>query len=184
MRVNWVFTDDMILDPLADTSVMKDIGSFWGSWKTWRSCSTDNVVCHNLRKATELVQRDFATKCNLYIPNEIYISLNRPQGVYLYEGKFVDDIQPEEIVAMHLAASVSDIVLLLGFDWTEQPKKTDKLLEHRAHVYRTLIKHVIGNNRETQWVLVDHAGEIMPFLSALPNLTQDSMQNVFELFST
>ena len=184
MNVNWVLADRTILDPLTDVVAMKEIGSFWGSWKTWRSCSTDNVVCHEMIKAQELIKRSFHNSCNFYIPNEIFVSLDRPEGVNLYEGKFLDDFQPEEIVAMHLAASVSDIILLLGFDWQEQVKNPDKLTEHRAHVYRTMIKHVIEDNPQVQWVLVDHPNAIMKMLVNLPNLNKDTMATALSLLDS
>ena len=184
MNVNWVLADRTILDPLADVAAMKEIGSFWGSWRTWRSCATDNVVCHEMSKAQELIKRSFHTTCNFYMPNELFVSLDRPDGVNLYEGKFPDDVQPEEIVAMHLAASVSDIVLLLGFDWQEQEKNPDKLTEHRAHVYRTMVKHVIEGNPEIQWVLVDHPGDVMKMLTNLPNLSQDTMATALSLLDS
>lgn len=184
MNVSWVLADSIQLDPLVDLSKIKEIGPLWGSWKTWRGCQTDNVICHDIDKAQELIKRSFQNNCNFYIPNDAWIPLDRPDGVKLYEGKFLDEFQPEEIVAMHLAASQSDIVLLLGFDLTEQSKNPDRLLEHRAHVYRTLIKHCIENNSEVQWVLVDHPGDIMKFLSKLPNLVKDSMETALSLLDS
>jgi len=181
MNITWVFADTLSLDPSVDIKDIKEIGSSWGSWKTWRGCQTDNVICHNFGKAQELVQRSFHLTCNFYIQNELWTELDRPEKVLVYEGKFLDEFQPEEIVAMHLAASVSDIVLLLGFDLTEKAKNPDKLLEHRAHVYRTLVKHCIENNPTVQWVLVDHPEPVMKMLSKLENLTSDSMQNCLEL---
>jgi hypothetical protein len=181
MNISWVFADTALLDPMANLSVMKEIGSSWGSWKTWRGCQTDNVICHNLEKAQDLVKRNFQNTCNFYIPNNNWVTLDRPDKVLLYEGNFLDEFQPEEIVAIHLAACVSDIVLLVGFDWTEKTKNPNKLLEHRAHVYRTLIKHAMENNPEVQWVLVDHPEPVMKFLSKIPNLVQDTMENCLEL---
>jgi len=181
MNINWVLADNFILDPVVDIKEIKEIGPLWGSWKTWRGCQTDNVICHELNKAGDLLKRNFQNNCNFYIPNESWITLDRPEGVQLYEGKFLDEFQPEEIIAMHLAASQSDIVLLLGFDLTEKTKNPDKLLEHRAHVYRTLVKHCIENNSEVQWVLVNHPGPVMKFLSKLENLTIDSMENCLGL---
>jgi hypothetical protein len=181
MNISWVFADTALLDPTANLSDMKEIGSSWGSWKTWRGCQTDNVICHNLEKAKDLIKRNFQTTCNFYIPNTDWVTLDRPDNVLLYEGSFLDEFQPEEIVAMHLAASVSEIVLLVGFDWTEKPKNPNKLLEHRAHVYRTLIKHAMENNPEVQWVLVDHPEPVMKFLSKTSNLVQDTMESCLGL---
>jgi hypothetical protein len=184
MNISWVFADTLVLDPLTDVDTMKEIGPMWGSWRTWRSCSTDNVICHDLAKAKELMKRNFQTSCNFYIPNQHWTTLDRPEGVRLYEGSFLDEYQPEEIVAMHLAASQSEIVLLLGFDLSEKAKQPEKLLEHRAHVYRTLVKHVIENNPEVQWVLVDHEGDIMKMLRNLPNLTKDTMEMALSLLDS
>jgi hypothetical protein len=181
MNISWVLADSLVLDPTVDLKLMKDTGPLWGSWKTWRGCQTDNVICHELSKGRDLINREFHTICNFYIPNSNFITLERPENVLLYEGAFLDDYQPEEIVAMHLAGGSSDIVLLLGLDLTEKEKSIDKLTEHRAHVYRTLVKHAIEDNPEVQWVLVDHPAPVMKMLSKLPNLTSDTMSNCLGL---
>lgn len=181
MNISWVLTDSIVLDPTIDLKLMKDTGPLWGSWKTWRSCQTDNVICHDMGKGRELIQREFHKTCNFYIPNGNFATLERPDNVLLYEGAFLDDYQPEEIVAMHLAASQSDIVLLLGFDLTEKEKSSDKLIEHRRHVYQTLVKHCIENNPEVQWVLVDHPEPVMKLLEKITNLTSDTMENCLGL---
>jgi hypothetical protein len=184
MNINWVLADNTIMDPMADIEAMKKIGPLWGSWRTWRGCQTDNVICHDVDKAADLTARSFQSGCNFYIPNENFIILDRPDGVKLYEGKFVDTVQPEEIIGMHLAASVSDIVLLLGFDWAEKAKTDDKLLGHRQHVYSTLVKHCIEDNPEVQWVLVDHPQPVMKMLSKLENLTKDTMSSALSLLDS
>lgn len=184
MNVSWVLSDKVVLDPLADLSILKNIGSFWGSWKTWRACATDNVICYDMNQAQSLIKRQFQKQCNFYIPNSLYTLLGRPPNVKLYEGNFVHDVDSqEEIIAMHLLASTSDIVLLLGFDLEDRPKTPDKLIQHRFLNYQNLIKQVIANNPETQWVLVDHKGEIGKIFESLGNLTKDSMDNVIELLT-
>jgi hypothetical protein len=85
---------------------------------------------------------------------------------------------------MHLAASQSDIVLLMGFDWTKKPKFTDRLLEHHAHVYRTLVGHTVRNNPNVQWVLVDHSPDIWKDLTKLENLTQDTFSNIIKMLAS
>jgi hypothetical protein len=182
MIVNWVLNTGIELDPTVEIRQLKDIGSLWGSWKTWRACQTDNVICHDLKRAQELIQRNFQNKCNFYIPNSDFVTLNRPQAVKIYEGEFVHDVgQQEDIVSMHLAASQADIVLLLGFDFTEPKKNEDRLQEHRAYNYRSLCKQAIKANVQTQWVLIDHPGEVMKDWNILDNLTCDSLSNVLNL---
>lgn len=182
MRINWVLANQLALDPLIEISTLKSIGCLWGSWTTWRSCQTDNVICHDMQKADDLINRNFHKSCNFYIPKSFYITLNRPQNVQIYEGDFIHEVENrEEIISMHLAASNSDIVLLLGFDWTEQPKNADALLEHKALNYRHLIKHAMLGYPDIQWVAIDHPGPFMELYEEIPNLTQDSLKNVLEI---
>jgi hypothetical protein len=77
----------------------------------------------------------------------------------------------EEIIAMHLAASVSDIVLLLGFDWSQLSQ------QH----YAGLVSQVIRDNAKTQWVLIDHPGKPHETMTNLSNLTQDTLSGVLTL---
>ena len=184
MRINWVVADATVIVPDVDITAIKNIASIWGSWRTWRAYQTDNVICHDPAKVDELLKRAFQVACNFYIPNSTYVALDRPLGVQLYEGDFVHDLdRKEEIVAMHLAASRSDIVLLVGFDFTEQPRNSDRMVEHQAQHHRGLAMQAIRDNAEIQWVLIDHPGKIHPAMADLPNLTQDTMNNVLELNS-
>jgi len=185
MNINWVVSDSASIGPEVDLAKLKEIGSFWGGWRSWRACQTDNVICYDQTKASELIKRKFYEGCNFYIPNSIYQSLDRPDKVRIFEGEFLHELDHyEEIIAMHLAAGSSDIVLLLGFDLTEPTINEDKLIEHRAFNYRALIKQVIMDNSEIQWVLVDHPGEIMKEMSNLANLNSDKMDTVLALPSS
>jgi hypothetical protein len=182
MNVNWVVAYNTDLDPGVDLQKIKNIGSIWGSWRTWRGCQTDNVICHNGTQAKELIDKRLHTACNFYVSSEIYKALNQPERVFSYGGDFSHDvIEQDDLVAMHLAATTSDIVLLLGFDWTARPlpKEPDKRL--LRHNYINLVRESIAGNAKTQWVLIDHPGAIMPELAKLPNLTQDSINNVFQM---
>ena len=179
MNISWVIANGAILDPLVAPGDLKNVGSFWGGWQTWRQFQTDNVICYDLAKAKELITRKFHHTCNLFVPNSIFADLERPTGVQVYEGEFIHDVdQKEEIVAMHLVSGVSDIVLLFGFEFAEQPILQDKLLEHRAQNYRSLTKQVIIANSQTQWVVIDHDKEFRKDLLPLQNLTKDTLKNV------
>jgi hypothetical protein len=102
----------------------------------------------------------------------------------LYEGEFVHDTPGhDEIIALHLVSSTSDIVLLLGFDLAETQLPTDRLERHRSVNYRNLIRQTILGNPQTQWVLVDHYGEIGKDFGQLENLTQDTLPNVIGMLS-
>ena len=182
MRINWVVADSTVLPPDVDVVALKDIAAIWGGWRTWRGCGTDNVICNDVGKAHELLKRKMNEQCNMYIPSSSFAQLDRPKNVQLYEGQFTFEIDnKDELISIQLVSGQSDIVLLLGFDWTKKPVSADRLIEHRAKNYQRFIKDTIGSNPTVQWVLVDHSGEIIPELAALENLTLDSLENVTEL---
>lgn len=184
MRVNWVVTAEYQLDPVVDLERVRGIGPIWGSWKTWRSCATDNVICHSPAKARELLDRAFQAVCNFYVPRGAYEFLKRPVGVKLYEGEFLHDTDSiEDIIALHLAAASSDIILMLGFDLTEIQSTEDRLANHRAFNRHGLIRSVIGASPSVQWVAVDHQSEMDRSYRELPNLTCDTMKNALQLLA-
>jgi hypothetical protein len=184
MNINWVLANQVDLDPTVDLAKLKSIGSLWGSWRTWRACQTDNVICHDSTRAQELIDKQFATICNFYVSSAVYQDLKQPQRVQTYGGDFSHEVQEQdEIVAMHLAATASDIVLLLGFDWSARPLPADADQRLLRHNYINLVREAIAGNARTQWVVIDHAGEIMPELAKLPNLTQDTMSKVFAMLA-
>ena len=182
MNISWVLADSTPADPTVDIDQLKQLGAFWGSWRTWRAWQTDNVICHDQTKADDLIKRNFQNNCNFYIPNSVYTSLDRPDGVRLYEGAFVHDVdRQEEIVAMHLAATTNDIVLLFGFDLTELVANPDRLASHRAHHHRNLLHQAVKDYDHVQWVIVDHTGDLDPNLAKLTNIATDSLQAVLAL---
>jgi hypothetical protein len=182
MNISWVLADSATADPTVDIVELKQLGAFWGSWRTWRAWQTDNVICHDQNKADELIKRNFQNSCNFYIPNAVYTSLDRPNGVQVYEGAFVHDVdRQEEIVAIHLAATTSDIVLLFGFDLSELVPNADRLLAHRAQHHRNHIYQAIKDFDQVQWVVVDHTGDLDPNLVNLDNVVTDNLETVLAL---
>ena len=182
MRVNWVIASGYQLDPALDPDQLKLVGPIWGSWHTWRSCSTDNVICNDFSKSRELLDRAFQAVCNFYVPRKFYQDLGRPIGLKLYDGEFGQDIDHlEDIVAMHLAASVSDIVLLLGFDFGEIQLPENQLKKHKNINRHRLIRSIIAADDRIQWVAVDHPSELDKSYQNLPNLTCDTMENALKL---
>lgn len=184
MRISWVLANDTMLDPHVDVERMKSVGSFWGSWQTWRAYSTDNVICSDLARTQELLKRQFYKHCNLYVSRANWAMSDRPEGVRLFEGEFRQEvIKADEIISMQLAASQSDLVLLLGFDWAKRQALPDKLAQHQRQVYMHMAKHAIADT-SIQWVLIDHAPELDPAFANLPNLTQDNLSSVFDMLGT
>ena len=181
VKISWVMAADHSLDPAVDVERMKSVGPVWGSWRTWRSCGTDNVICHQQQKGRELLDRAFQAVCNFYLPRNLYEPLARPVGVRLYDGDFdreLDDI--EDIVALHLAGASSDIVLIVGFNWTVPENVTDRFERHKIMNRHGLMRSVIATMPNTQWVAIDCA-EMDKSYQNLANLTCDSLQNALQL---
>lgn len=184
MRITWVLADVAEVNPAIDLERLKNIGPFWGGWRTWRSYNTDNVICYEESEVRNLITRNFHTRCNLHIPDVVYQKVDRPDGVMLYQGEFHELVDhPDEIVSMHLAAAVSDIVLLVGFDLTQRSLDHDKMAKHKWHNYVQYFLHMIKANPNVQWVLLDHSDSIEKVLQGLPNLQFDTLDNVLTQFS-
>lgn len=183
MNINWVLTDTTSIDPTVDIDRLKALGPFWGGWPTWRSYGTDNVVCHDSSQARSLVNNNFHSRCNLYVPSSVYQEIDRPTGVKLYQGEFNHLIDhPNDIVSMHLASGVSDVVLLLGFDLTQKPNPDDKLQFHKWHNYRNYFCQIVKTSESVQWVLLDQPSEIDKDLKKIPNLQFDTLENILTQF--
>ncbi len=182
MRVCWIVSENYI-DPKTTTDQLHSIGPLWGSWRTWRSWNTDNVICDDVQKVKELVQRDFQKNCNLYIPNKTFGDAGRSPEVKLYEGNFPGELdRPEEIIAMHLAASGYDLVLLLGFELSDSDI-LDKFQLHKRTNYINAFRATLNTYPDVQWVLIDHPNPITKKIT-LPNLTADSLDSVMGLLAS
>ena len=181
MRISWVIAGDYQLDPTVSVEQMKNIGPMWGSWRTWRGCGTDNVICHEQKKARELLDRAFQAVCNFYIPRSLYESLSRPVGIRLYDGDFNQELDGiEDIVAMHLASADSDIVLMLGFGWSLPQNVEDRFERHKITNRHGLKRSAIAGRDQIQWVAIDCI-DLDKSYQNLPNLTCDSLQNALNL---
>jgi hypothetical protein len=182
MQVSWIFADGHQLDPVVPIDAIKNIGPTWGGWRTWRTCGTDNVICNSLPKAKELLARNFQNSCNFYIPKHYFNDLGRPTKVNLYEGNFQESIDhSEDIVAAHLAVTGSDIILLVGFDLSIDQTISDQFKQHQVTTYHGLLRSIIANDPNVQWVCVDPPHPIDKAYQNLTNLTCDKMNNVLQL---
>jgi hypothetical protein len=176
LNISWVVAEGYQFDPTVDVDTIKDIGPIWGSWSTWRGCSTDNVICNNKPKAIGLIDRKFNEGCNFYIPDSLYQELQNPAGVLRYGGSFQHDMEhTDDIVALHLASTGTDIVLMLGFDLTQIDPKN-------PHYYGHVVS-VIKQNPNTQWVVIDTSGDLDKNFQDLTNLTCDTLGNVLQLLA-
>jgi hypothetical protein len=184
MNVNWVFASAWQPAPDLDIENLYNTGPSWGSWKTWRLCRTHNVICHDLAQARSLVERQFQTKCNLYVPQAHYNLLQRPANVKLYQGDYqqvVNDI--EDIVALHLATVNADIVLITGFDVGPRTEFDNAADKSKWKNQTGLVFGAIKSAANVQFVLVDHPAELHSNFSQLSNITCDKLKNVLNLLN-
>ena len=182
MRVAWAVAAAYQLDAAIVIDQIKAVGPVWGSWRTWRGCATDNVICHDRAKARELLDRAFQAVCNFYLPRPHYEFLQRPVGVKLYEGDYreqLDDL--EDVIALQLAGSAADIVLMLGYDLSRMPTQDDRFEQHKLVNRHGLIRSTIADSAQVQWVVLDHMEDLDRAYQTLPNLTCDTMQNALQL---
>ena len=182
MRVAWAIATVYSIDPAHTADRLKAIGPIWGSWRTWRSCATDNVICHDQAKARELLDRAFQAVCNFHVPRSHYEFLKRPLGIRLYEGDYQQEVDHiEDIIALQLAAASADIVLMLGYDLAKLPATEDRFEQHKLVNRHGLIRSAIASSTQTQWVAIDHSGDLDKAYQTLPNLTCDTMANALQL---
>jgi hypothetical protein len=182
MRCSSVIADNFV-DPMVTVDQLKSIGSLWGSWRTWRAWNTDNVLCNDLDQATQLLQRNFQQSCNFYLPNKHYADVGRPTDVRLYNGDFPGELdRAEEIIAMHLVAENNDLVLLFGYNLT-MPDFSDKMQQHKSINYLNAFRATINTYPSTQWVIIDHLGDLEQSLQQISNLTCDKFKTVLQLFN-
>lgn len=184
MRINWVFSSTWSPEPELDLELLYNIGPSWGSWKNWRACGTHNVICHDTARARALIERQFQTKCNLYVPQQHYALLGRPGQIQLYNGDFQEaTLEIEDVVSVHLAAANSDIVLMTGFDLGDQDNFANTAEKVKWRNQMGLLSSAIRSAADVQFVLVDHAVDLAPAFAELSNLTCDKLQNVLQLLN-
>jgi hypothetical protein len=177
MNIAWLFAENTLLPPTTDLQAIKNAAPVWGSWRTQRGYQTDNVICWEHDQAVQLVAQGYPAICNLFIHQTVYEELNRPAGVQVFGGEFVHDVDSrDDIVGMHLVSNTADIVLMIGFDFTEPKKPT----QSRTN-YLGLAAQVMQDNPKRQWVLVDHLPELAKPFGELNNITCDKMKNVLQL---
>ena len=184
MNISWVVSEHYQFDPTIDVDTVKHIGPIWGSWRTWRGCGTDNVICHHKNKAKELIARKFQEGCNFYVPEENFQELNRPTRVKMYGGNYDQEAdQMEDIIALHLCAPTSDILLLMGFDLSPIVDPGDRFKLHKIKNYHGMLRSMIATSPDKQFVLVDHPPKLDKGYQDLANLTCDTLENVLQLLA-
>ena len=182
MKTCWVLSENTPTGSVEPTA-LTNVAPTWSNVATWREFQSDNVVCYELKDASNLIRRAFHAITNLYVPRANYTDLGRPVGVRLYEGEFKDNAvaHKEDIIMMNLVSPENDIVLMYGFDLSPVPSMDDKLEERQQKAYRHNIKTIIDSNPNVQYVLVNYEHELADNIKGLDNLTVDTLDAVLEL---
>lgn len=182
MKISWIVSYTHVWPADVGIEDIKNVGPIWSSWRAWRACHSDNVVCDDLGHARTLLVRAFQAVCNLHLPRRLYQDLTRPQGVRWYDGAYQEQVLCiDDIIAMHLSAQQSDVILLAGFDFGRSLSSGDAVQDHMTRNQKGLARQVILNNPLVQWVVLDHEPELDPAFVDITNLTCDSIQNALKL---
>jgi hypothetical protein len=177
MNIAWLFAENTLLPPATDMQAIKNVAPIWGSWRTQRGYQTDNVICWDSQQATQLVSQGYADICNLFVHQRVYEELDKPDNVHVFGGDFVHAVDSsDDIVGMHLVATTADVILMVGFDFTE-PKTSSESKNN----YLGLAAQVVIDHPRQQWVMIDHAINLAKPFAGLENITCDRMKNVLQL---
>jgi hypothetical protein len=177
MNIAWLFAENTLLPPATDIQAIKDAAPVWGSWRTQRGYQTDNVICWDPAQATQLVAQGYGAICNLFVHQSVYDELGKPDHVRVFGGEFFHAVDSaDDVVGMHLVASAADVILMVGFDFTEPKNPT----ESRTN-YLGLVSQVVRDHSKQQWVLIDHSTELAKQFEGQENITCDRMKNVLQL---
>ena len=177
MNIAWLFAENTLLSPAADVQAIKNVAPIWGSWRTQRGYQTDNVICWDSQQATQLIAQGYSAICNLFVHQSVYDELGKPDRVHVFGGEFVHAVDShDDIVGMHLVASASDVILMVGFNFTESKNPTESRIN-----YLGLAAQVVKSSPKQQWVMVDHSIDLAKPFEGQENITCDKMKNVLQL---
>jgi hypothetical protein len=163
MKLAWVISETLQLPPKYHSTMLHDLAPIWGSWRVWRSYQCDNCVCGDQLESQYCIENQYNQYCNLYVPDTIDV---KEPNIFRYgsQGQ-LPTANRNDIIAMHLAGSRCDLVLLLGFQYK---------------VHKAIIDGVVSNNPDTQWVLVT---DVQETIDNRENFTCDKLDNVLKLLN-
>jgi len=147
-----------------DADKLREIGPLYGSWTTWKENRTDNVVCTDLTKAYELLQKAFHAVCNFHIPEKFIEQSGTLPRVQSFDY-LPEVVNSDDLAAVHIA-SVQDsaVVLLLGFDFLHKDAELIRLIKQFSTI------QYVGVTTPTDKVSRAYA--------SIDNITFDTLENV------
>lgn len=163
---------------------MKAVCPIWGSWESWRTCATDNIIVEDFSDARRLLDREINTKTNLWTHEENFDLLGRPESLSLHNITIEKSLRDKnDLVALALAGARHDLVMCVGFDLSFNEQETDKLERHEQKSYLTAIANILKGFNQTQFVFIDLPSDPPENFTELPNFTCDNIENVLALVS-
>lgn len=184
MKISWLLAHGYDAEASAGSHPMKEIGSLWGSWTTWRNCQTDNVISAELDKSQQLLMRAFNAVCNFWINKNHFSALGRPTNVQQFDDNHPEVLDHrEDIIAAELVSQRYDLILAVGFNLSNSDLDLDDYEKIKKSNYNKSMLKIISENPGTQWVFVDHSNKLCDEIKNLENVTCDKMENVLKLLS-
>ena len=164
---------------------MKAVCAIWGSWQSWRTCATDNIIVEDFADARRLLDRELHTRTNMWTHEENFDLLGRPDTLSLHNITIDKSLRDKnDLVALALSAARHEIVMCAGFDLTFDDAETDRLERHEQKRFLSAVANIAKGFDQTQFVFIDLPGEPAENFEGLSNVTRDSMDNVLALVST
>jgi hypothetical protein len=184
MEICWVVQKDYNPNLGIGADSMNNICTTWGSHTSWRQCNTNNCVVEDYTEARRLIDRQFNLKTNLWIHEENYDDLGRPEALSLHKITIDKTLQDaDDLVALALAGARYDLVMAVGFDISLHNEITDKLALHEHKKYLSAIANIVRGFSQTQFVFIDLPADPSENFDGLENVTCDNIQNVLTLVS-
>jgi len=180
MRVNWILGIDAPVLDSATVEGMKDVAPIWSGTSRMQPGVADNLVCHDLIRGELMLRKRYDMIYNLYVTHRLQ-NLGIDSQASYYQGQFDGAITAiEDIICLHLVASISDLVILVGFDLETQAAAPESEAKRNR---LGMIRQLMTNDQDLQWILVQDASGLDPAFGDLPNVSCDALENVLHYFS-
>lgn len=181
MRFNWVLSREFSTCEDQDWQRIQNCAPTW-SGSGPRQITAQNTICSNAAGCLQLLKSAAYQRTNLYVPHDFWQEQGQPAVVRVFQATPYPNIPDvDDIVALHLAAAHSDIVLMLGFDLCLKIGTIDAKTAKTLQEYHGLLRSLIVNTPETQFVAIDQPQILAPSYQGIPNLTCDTLQAVLTL---
>lgn len=183
MNICWVLPENFTPTETLSVEKLKEHGPIWGPYSIWSRVWQDNVVSNDINIVRQLLSHNIQKSCNLWVNDDFYIKLNRPDDINTFQWAVSAEINSkEELIGLQLASTRYDIILCPFWDLhsinSYEPNTVERHLRQNYLNYIT----AIVKNTNTQFVFIAPQGnDIHPGLTVQDNFSTDSVENTLEL---